>query len=389
MEENKYLVYHYCDLYAFLNIMRTKTLWLSDVKKSNDEDEGKYLLKKLHAYIDVQGIMDSSIDRRWIQKAKQLVMDYMGKSDQRMFVPKNYNYDELVEMRKNSESTDVVVDKLERVELTEEQLKNEEKRWEIVEQEAEEFGNGLVPGDEYETDKFDVPLYTICFSGNSDLLSQWRGYAKDGTGIAIGFKTKYLKKWKSAIFDKKAIMTAKFDQVNYKNLDMEYLLQLKSRSLIEYAKKLIEETNEEMKGLLESAIEEELEEIAENSIFYKSELFQEEDEYWLIYRDLIKCQNSQYIKNSKGRAEIEKRIRDFKLSEAKYRVGAEGIISYFDLSFEPVMNNIIGEIVLGPKCKMTTADVEFLLSSWGYNCVGENVYDQRSIYIHHSELSYR
>lgn len=64
MEENKYLVYHYCDLYAFLNIMRTKTLWLSDVKKSNDEDEGKYLLKKLHAYIDVQGIMDSSISYR-------------------------------------------------------------------------------------------------------------------------------------------------------------------------------------------------------------------------------------------------------------------------------------------------------------------------------------
>lgn len=191
MEENKYLVYHYCDLYAFLNIMRTKTLWLSDVKKSNDEDEGKYLLKKLHAYIDIQGIMDSSIDQRWIQKAKQLVMDYMGKSDQRMFVPKNYNYDELLEMRKNLDSTDVVVDKLERVEFTEEQLKNEEKRWEIMEQESEEFGNDLVPGDEYETDKFDVPLYTICFSGNSDLLSQWRGYAKDGTGIAIGFKTKY------------------------------------------------------------------------------------------------------------------------------------------------------------------------------------------------------
>lgn len=27
MQENKYLVYHYCDLYAFLNIMRTKTLY--------------------------------------------------------------------------------------------------------------------------------------------------------------------------------------------------------------------------------------------------------------------------------------------------------------------------------------------------------------------------
>lgn len=389
MKENKYLVYHYCDLYAFLNIMRTKTLWLSDVKKSNDEDEGKYLLKKLQAYIDIQGIMDSSISQKGIQKAKQLVMDYIGKNDQRMFVPKNYNYDELVEMRKDLEPMDVVLGELERVELTEEQLKNQKKQWEIMEEEAEEFGNDLAPGDEYETDKFEVPLYTICFSGNSDLLSQWRGYAKDGTGVAIGFKTKYLEKWKSGIFDKKAIMTAKFDQVNYKNFDMEHLLQLKSRSLIDYAKEMVEETNEEIKELLKLAIEEELGEIAENSIFYKSELFQEEDEYRLIYRDLIKCQNSQFIKNPKGRAEIEKRIRDFKLSEAKYRVGAEGIISYFDLSFEPIMNNIIGEIVLGPKCKMTTADVEFLLSSWGYNCIEENIYDQRSIYIHHSELSYR
>lgn len=85
---------------------------------------------------------------------------------------------------------------------------------------------------------------------------------------------------------------------------------------------------------------------------------------------MIKCQNSQYIKNSKGRAEIEKRIRDFKLSEAKYRVGAEGIISYFDLSFEPVMNNIIGEIVLGPKCKMTTADVEFFIKFLGIQLRG-------------------
>lgn len=179
MQENKYLVYHYCDLYAFLNIMRTKTLWLSDVKKSNDEDEGKYLLKKLQAYIDIQGIMDSSISQKGIQKAKQLVMDYIGKNDQRMFVPKNYNYDELVEMRKDLEPMGDVLGELERVELTEEQLKNQKKQWEILEEETEAFGNDLTPGDEYETDKFEVPLYTICFSGNSDLLSQWRGYAWD------------------------------------------------------------------------------------------------------------------------------------------------------------------------------------------------------------------
>lgn len=36
---------------------------------------------------------------------------------------------------------------------------------------------------------------------------------------------------------------------------------------------MVEETNEEIKELLKLAIEEELEVIAENSIFYKSELF--------------------------------------------------------------------------------------------------------------------
>lgn len=37
------MVYHYCDLNAFLNIIKTRKLWLSDVKKSNDSIEGKYL----------------------------------------------------------------------------------------------------------------------------------------------------------------------------------------------------------------------------------------------------------------------------------------------------------------------------------------------------------
>lgn len=39
--------------------MQTKTLWLSDVKKSNDVDEGKYLLKRLFQYVDVVRVLDA------------------------------------------------------------------------------------------------------------------------------------------------------------------------------------------------------------------------------------------------------------------------------------------------------------------------------------------
>jgi hypothetical protein len=32
----------------------------------------------------------------------------------------------------------------------------------------------------------------FCLSEDGDLLSQWRGYASDATGVAIGFSTEYL-----------------------------------------------------------------------------------------------------------------------------------------------------------------------------------------------------
>lgn len=373
--------------------MYSKKFWLSDVKKSNDDDEGKYLLKKLQAYIDVANLADNNIKREWIEKAHQFVADYIGKKDQRMFIPKGYNYEGLLEiqkeLKKNLEQDEVLDFNLEEVELTKEQLEQEKNCWKMLEEERRDFGNNLNPGDIYKTDKFDTPIYTICFSGNGDLLSQWRGYAKDGTGVSIGFKTKYLEKWKSAIFNKKINLIARFDKVNYVDYDMEYLLQLKSRNLINYAKEILGETNEEMILLGKLAVEQELDEIAEKSIFYKNELFQEEDEYRLIYCDSMRCKEGKFIHNLNGRKQIQNSIKDFKLSEMKYRVGSEGIVSYFELSFEPIADEIIGEIILGPKCKMTTAEVEFLLSSWGYNCLGNNTYDQRSIYIHHSDLSYR
>jgi hypothetical protein len=34
----------------------------------------------------------------------------------------------------------------------------------------------------------------FCLSEESDLLSQWRGYANDGAGISIGFSNEYLEK---------------------------------------------------------------------------------------------------------------------------------------------------------------------------------------------------
>lgn len=37
------LLYHYCNVETFLNIIRNKTIRLSDITKSNDNMEGKWL----------------------------------------------------------------------------------------------------------------------------------------------------------------------------------------------------------------------------------------------------------------------------------------------------------------------------------------------------------
>jgi hypothetical protein len=37
-----------------------------------------------------------------------------------------------------------------------------------------------------------IPAFITCFSEDGDLLSQWRAYADDGQGIAIGFRTDQL-----------------------------------------------------------------------------------------------------------------------------------------------------------------------------------------------------
>ena len=40
-----------------------------------------------------------------------------------------------------------------------------------------------------------APVYSCSFSDNGDLLSQWRGYADDGYGVAIGIYSGHFQKY--------------------------------------------------------------------------------------------------------------------------------------------------------------------------------------------------
>lgn len=39
MDEQEFIVYHYCTTETFRNILKSKVLWLSDLTDSNDDQE--------------------------------------------------------------------------------------------------------------------------------------------------------------------------------------------------------------------------------------------------------------------------------------------------------------------------------------------------------------
>ena len=44
-------LYHYCSLDTFLNIIRNSSIWLSDVKKSNDGKEMAWFRQQYYEFI--------------------------------------------------------------------------------------------------------------------------------------------------------------------------------------------------------------------------------------------------------------------------------------------------------------------------------------------------
>ena len=106
------ILYHYCGLDAFLSIIKNSTLWLSDIRKSNDYLECVYCRDKINEKI-----------RGFLEDDKEAL-------------------------------------------------------------EAWDFGYNI------NSDlSMDMISYVACFSENKDQLSQWRGYADNGAGIAVGFST--------------------------------------------------------------------------------------------------------------------------------------------------------------------------------------------------------
>lgn len=217
-----------------------------------------------------------------------------------------------------------------------------------------------------------VVAFGFCLSEAGDLLSQWRGYAADATGVAIGFSKEYLV-WLSE--QSRSGMNSSFsiEQVRYDRCGQDELV---SPAYAEYKRLLHSNIFKApgRTGLLDLRSDEEVRR-DDDSINNGYEL--------LFASQLALIPKLFLLKSAAFSEELEWRLLapQFKAigGEFSYRAGDSQIIPYRSYDLCELQRLPIKEVVLGPKHKTPAHVVSDFLRSCGFG----------SVVVRQSEATYR
>lgn len=297
-------LYHYCSVSTLLSIVENKNIWLSDAEKTNDYTEMKWLLTNIK------------------KVTEQILASYAKKYSKAILL----------------ETKEIIIETTEKMLL---------KNVPIVR---------------------NAKSFLICFSEVCDLLSQWRAYGNDGNGVAIGFNAQ--------LFNNFAQGSYYLTKVIY---DQERTLDFLSAAIekpLSYAieSSMDKETNKYDILELKMNISMLIVTIWQESFVYKNDMFSEEKE-WRLFR---KLQSNNYSDSDGvddyGYSDIldgffisnNKYLGNFTRSPIKFRDAGNDIRTYFELGFEKCKQDILKEIIIGPKCKISDLDLKLLLAKNGY-----------------------
>lgn len=198
--------------------------------------------------------------------------------------------------------------------------------------------------------------YVCCFSREGDLLSQWRAYADDGAGFAVGFSSSWLskKRGKCPLVLWKAVY----------NEDRQ--LELLNTSIQKYLDHM---KQQDIKNINADAVIRDHLAIWIISAACKNHGFREEKEWRLIISMPFNLENTNW-----------ECLNEAGISKMCFRVSNERVIPY--LTF-PFPEHVITTIYLGPKNYARDDDSNLKIF------LAENGYNVNHIKIERSESTYR
>lgn len=253
------------------------------------------------------------------------------------------------------------------------------------------------------------PCYATCFSFQPDLLSQWRGYADNGAGVAIGFHKDYF----TSCTAQNIIQMQSVGQIQ--NLFANPIVYITPQHSIFTSTPSYSQHFEQLKLHIQQAIKIPFDQKEYTFMvdqqqqfstlyagiqqyfnlflypanFYKNIAFQEEAEFRLAFCTSADLREVDYTMYAPDFSVACPNL--FSISAAKFRYARGRLQSYCEFSFAPCKQSIIGEIRLGPKCTLNASDIYYLLAMNGYlpkDTIFPDRYSAKNIQIIPSSVPY-
>lgn len=191
-----------------------------------------------------------------------------------------------------------------------------------------------------------LPLISS-FSADGDVLSQWRAYADEGRGVAIGFD--------AHLIDKLAI----------RSVEVEY----DSEKQILYFSDILKVMNQVYKSI---SPEEERSEfmfdlgakIGMDLSCFKNPAFQEEKEIRIIRAVNVNFDDKHsYLTDSGGNGEDRPSRRK---QNIEFRAKSGGVVAYIELPIHGLGKGLIKDVIVGPKSPNDGVEVSMALYAAGF-----------------------
>lgn len=199
----------------------------------------------------------------------------------------------------------------------------------------------------------------FCLSEESDLLSQWRGYADDGAGVSIGFSRKILDKVCSASKTlgkrKVSLIKINYEQANHLSALIPILKNLKRICTDPKYKTTLSE-------LLTPLPEHDLSEIQKNKNDKKDEELL--DALLPISDELYTLKNDAFIEECEWR--ILSRINGSRFDKIECYANKNKLIPYDLLEMSDHLQEIIKTVILGPKNQTPPSVIKNWMKEKGY-----------------------
>lgn len=191
-------------------------------------------------------------------------------------------------------------------------------------------------------------IYLSSFSQDRDLLSQWRAYADDGKGIAIGFPLNS--------FNVRIIENRLEDYCCY---DQYYMYKVQYTNY-EEVNKIIESVLSKVKNKHDKvAISSVGMQFIRMRVVFKNDSFSQEDEWRLATERKILMPSKDGIKH------LNPKFRE----DVKTRVTPKGLSTYLTYPILGKGEPQIDEVILGPLNRTTEDDLQFFLEKNGLESV--------------------